>query len=79
MVKIGQGIDNKGVFYLVPNALNGIVCRDWETAKRIKNLLQKFKDTNKGIEIFSYYAFHLCPEEEEDCFKWALGKLEKML
>jgi len=62
----------------VPNQLNGIICRNFETAKKIQNILEKFKNINDGINLFNYFAFHKCPEETKDCYKYAIQQIEKI-
>ena len=81
-IQIGQGIDNQGTFYIVPNQMNGIVCRNLETAKRIQAVLEKFQNINEGIDTFNYLAFHECPEPEllpngQDNYDWALEQIKK--
>jgi len=71
---IGQGIDNQGVFYLVPNQMNGIVCRTQEMAKKLAAILGDCEDVNAGIEKFNRLAFYECPESE-DCFSWAIERM----
>ena len=80
-IQIGQGNDNWGTFYIVPNQMNGIICRNLEIAKKIKDILEKFEDIDEGIERFNYLAFHECPEPEElrdmDNYEWAIREMEK--
>lgn len=81
-VQIGQGNDNQGTFYIVPNSMNGIVCRSLEMARQIKAILEKFEDVNEGIQRFNYLAFHICPEPEflpdgMDNYEWAIKQMEK--
>ena len=81
-IQIGQGINNQGTFYIVPNQMNGIVCRNFKIAKRVQTVLGKFQNINEGIATFNYLAFHECPEPEllpngQDNYDWALKKMEE--